>query len=256
MKVGQFSQLVLTKVQLNLKSEAKKSYLSYMWWILEPALFVGVFYLVFGVFLARGTEDFLIFLLCGQIPFLWFARSILNSASAIENGRGLMQQIKIPKIFFPSVTILQDFFKMLCVFILFGIFLVVYGIEVTKSWFYLPLLIVVQFCFISCLAVFISMIVPFLPDFKYLVNTAMQLTMFASGIFYDYKMVILEQHHNLFLLNPIANLITQYREVIQFGGEPDFYALAIIGLGSLTFLFICSLILKKIDSVYPRVLVQ
>jgi len=36
----QFYELVLTKVRLNLKSEASKSYLSYSWWILEPALFV------------------------------------------------------------------------------------------------------------------------------------------------------------------------------------------------------------------------
>src|SRR5690606_38957070 len=100
-KLKQFLQLTLVKVQLNLKSEARKSYLSYIWWILEPALVVGVFYLVFGVLFSRGTPVFLVFLLCGQIPFLWFSRTITNGSASIEQGRGLMQQIEIPKIFFP-----------------------------------------------------------------------------------------------------------------------------------------------------------
>ena len=117
MKKLNFVELIFTKVQLNLKSEAAKSYLSYLWWILEPAMFVGVFYVVFGTFLARGTDGFLIFLLCGQIPFLWLARTISNSASSIEQGRGLMQQLEIPKIFFPLVVIAQDFVKSIIVFL-------------------------------------------------------------------------------------------------------------------------------------------
>ena len=64
-----FWSFVTTKVTLNLKAEASKSYLSYLWWLLEPALFVAVLYVVFGIFLAKGTPNFVVFLMCGQIPF-------------------------------------------------------------------------------------------------------------------------------------------------------------------------------------------
>ncbi|AIY64600.1 ABC transporter permease [Pseudoalteromonas piratica] len=251
-----FTQLTLTKVQLNLKSEAKKSYLSYLWWLFEPALFVGVFYLVFGVFLARGTSDFLVFLLCGQVPFLWFARTITNGASSIENGRGLMQQIKIPKVFFPLVTIFQDFFKALCIFLLLFAVVLSFGHTANEAWYTLPIIIFVQLMFVSCLAIFVAMIVPFIPDLKFLVATGIQLAMFASGIFYNYKLVVLEQHHSLFLMNPMASLIEQYRQVLMHGVFPDFSALGAILLFSISILLMCFAVLKKLDAHYPRILVQ
>lgn len=256
MALQHFIQLIFTKVQLNLKSEAKKSYLSYLWWLFEPALFVGVFYLVFGVFLAGGTSDFLVFLLCGQVPFLWFARTITNGASSIEHGRGLMQQIKIPKVFFPLVTIFQDFFKAICVFLLLLAVVLGLGHVANEAWISLPLIIFVQLVFVSSLAILVAMVVPFIPDLKFLVATGIQLVMFASGIFYNYKLVILEQHHSLFLMNPMANLIEQYRQVLMHGNFPDFSALGAILLFSISVLLMCLAVLKKLDAHYPRVLVQ
>ena len=46
-----FWQLVRVKIWFNLRSEASQSYLSYAWWILEPLLLVGVFFIVFDIFL-------------------------------------------------------------------------------------------------------------------------------------------------------------------------------------------------------------
>ena len=48
-------EVLFTKLVFNLKSEAAKTYLSYVWWLLEPALLVAVLYLVFAVFLALRT---------------------------------------------------------------------------------------------------------------------------------------------------------------------------------------------------------
>jgi lipopolysaccharide transport system permease protein len=256
MKSINFFELVLTKVQLNLKSEASKSYLSYLWWILEPAMFVGVFYVVFGTFLARGTDGFLLFLLCGQIPFLWVARTITNSASSIEQGEGLMQQVEIPKIFFPLVVIVQDFVKSIIVFLLLFFFIYIYTGNVSITWLSLPIVIIVQLILVSGLSLFVAMVVPFVPDFRFIVVTGIQLLMFGSGIFYSYKDVLLPEHQYWFLLNPIASLIAQYRIVLIDGSWPDWQALISISIFSSLFFLVLLFILKKIDALYPRVLVQ
>ena len=104
----QWLEVFSTNLLLNLKAETKKTYLSYAWWLLEPAMFVLVFYVVFAVFLNRGTEDFLVFLLLGKIPFLWFSKSVSNSANSICDGRGLIGQLPIPKSFFPLLVVAQD----------------------------------------------------------------------------------------------------------------------------------------------------
>lgn len=256
MSFTQFISLVLTKVHLNLKSEAAKSYLSYTWWILEPALFVGVFYLVFGVFMATRTDNFVVFLVCGKIPFLWFARTVNNSANAILAGRGLMNQIDIPKVFFPSVVILQDAVKSSVVFAIMLIFIWVMGITPAESWISIPIIMFVQLLFIAAVALIGAAVVPFIPDLKYIIATLVMMVMFASGIFYDYRKVILESHQDLFLLNPMANLIRSYREVLLGGQWPDWRSLIIIAcISSLVIVFMLS-IYRQVGSRYPRLVLQ
>ena len=47
---------LLIKVRANLTSEMSRTYLSYLWWVVEPALFIAVLYLVFGLMLRRGED--------------------------------------------------------------------------------------------------------------------------------------------------------------------------------------------------------
>lgn len=256
MNIGSFLQIVIVKTKLNLHAEARQSYLSYVWWLLEPALFVGLFYIVFGIFLGNGNSSFLIFLLCGQIPFMWFARTVGNCSASIEQGKGLMQQIRIPKLFFPLVTVCQDAIKSICIFILFFLFLMLYSDGLNIHWTALPILMVVQLFFNMSIAIVGAMIVPFIPDFKFLINTFLQMMMFASGVFFNYKEVLLPEHHDLFILNPLANIITQYRSVLIGNTWPDFYALSYIFGVSVLLILSAVIIMKKIDSLYPKVLAE
>jgi len=206
-------EVFFTKLVFNLKSEASKTYLGYIWWMLEPALMVAVLYLIFGVFLARGGPNFVVFLVCGKIPFLWFSKSVNNASNSILAGRGLINQAAIPKPFFPMLIVFQDSFKQIFVFTLMLIFISLYGLPASWMWLNLVFVIFTQFLLISAIALLFAAIVPFLPDFKYLIATGMMALMFGSGIFYSYKQVILPEHQRLFLLNPLANLIRNYPDV-------------------------------------------
>ena len=126
-EVFRFWQLVIIKVRFNLRSEATQSYLSYAWWILEPLLQMGVYYIVFDILLRRGGEDFVPFLLCGIVPWLWFSRSVNNSSRSIVQGKGLISQTYLPKPFFPLVIIGQDLVKQQFVFLLLFGFLLYFG---------------------------------------------------------------------------------------------------------------------------------
>lgn len=256
MNMMRFVELVITKVHLNLKAEAARNYLSYLWWVLEPALFVAVFYLVFGVFMARGGEGFVAFLVCGKIPFLWMSRSVNNSAMAITNGRGLMNQISIPKVFFPTVVVVQDAVKSAVVFALMMLFVWFSGYAVTMSWLAIPVLMLVQLVFIAPLAILGSMLVPFVPDLRFIIATCMMMMMFASGIFYDYKEVILPEHQPLFLANPMALLIDQYRTVLLDGLWPDWIRLGAVALVCAAVLALVLVALWRLDHKYPRLVLQ
>jgi len=249
-------EVFFAKLVLNLKSEASQTYLSYVWWLLEPALLVAVFYIVFAVFLSRGTSDFVTFLVCGKIPFLWFSKSVNNASRSIITGRGLINQIAIPMPFFPLLVVFQDAFKQTVVFAFMFTFLVINGLDVSWVWLSVLFVILTQLLLISAISLLVAAITPFLPDFKYLINTAMIALMFGSGIFYSYKDVLLPEHQQLFLMNPVANLIKNYRQVLMENTLPDWSALAGISLASIVLFILMTLYYRKVGTTYARLIAQ
>lgn len=249
-------EVFFTKLVFNLKSEAAKTYLGYVWWLLEPALLIGVFYIVFAVFLARGGQHFIIFLICGKIPFLWFSKSVTNASRSILNGRGLINQVSIPKPFFPILVVFQDSVKQIVVFAFMFAVIYFYGMAVSWVWLSVIFIVLTQFLLISAVSLLVAAITPFLPDFRYLIATAMIALMFGSGIFYSYKDVLLPEHQRLFLMNPIANLIKNYRQVLMENVQPDFASLGIICLTSIALIGLMVVYYRKTDTVYARLIAQ
>ena len=132
-----------------------------------------------------------------------------------------MNQINIPKLFFPVVVIAQDFVKTIAVFLL--MFCVLWRMEISPSlsWLAVIPIALMQLLFISALAIFFSALVPFLPDMRFIVSTFTMLMMFASGIFYDPEQFLKPEHKELFLLNPLASAISMYRGALMEETMPD-----------------------------------
>jgi lipopolysaccharide transport system permease protein len=213
------------------------------------------FYIVFGLLLDRGTEDFVVFLLCGLIPWLWFAKSVNNAASSILTARGLILQISLPKIFFPAVSVLQDTAKQLIVFTLLILFLLLYGIEMQIAWLAVIPIAIVELVLIMGCAFMAAAVTPFLPDFRFLVSTGIQLLMFASGVFYSIEL-IRPEHRDLFFLNPMASILNSYRTALLYGAWPDWSVLAWVFLGSIIVLLITVFMVLRFDGVYPRLVTE
>ena len=245
-------QLILVKVAANLRAEAACNYLSYLWWVFEPILHMMVFYIVFGFLLRSGTENFVAFLLTGLVPWLWFNKTISNSMMSIVQGKGLMMQVYLPKMLFPTIVICQDAVKQTIVVVLLVCFLFLYGITPTVCWTALPVLIVTQLLLISACSYFISAVVPFLPDLRFLVNAGMQMLMFGSAIFYNADRIP-AKYHEIFYLNPVANLLRNYRDIFLYNMWPDWGALFFISIGSLLVISVMLFVLRRLDHIYPRV---
>ena len=108
--------LLRTKIGLNLRAEADRYKLGYLWWILEPLLFAAAMYVVFVIYLGLRTDDVVAFLLTGMIPFQWFAKSVSNSMGSIKGAKGLLINFPINPAFFPLVHMGQDAVKQVFTF--------------------------------------------------------------------------------------------------------------------------------------------
>lgn len=244
-------ELIRVKAFLNLRSEAAINYLSYAWWVLEPLMHMGIYYLVFGLLLARGTENYVAFLLTGLIPWLWFSRTISHATNSIVQGRGLMNQVHLPKIFFPMVFLLQDSVKQVFVFLLLIIFLIFYGTPPTVYWLGIIPVAIIQLLVTFVGASIVAVLIPFVRDLNFLIPTIVQFIFFCSGIFYSYERIS-PKHQDLFFLNPFAVLLKNYRDLLLNQKWPDWFALAKIGLFSLICISVILIIYRKVEYTLAR----
>lgn len=247
--------LVLYKTYADLRAEAAKTYVNYLWWVLDPILSMLVFYVVFGLLFQRGGEGYVAFLLTGLVAWTWYNQTLSHAGTTILNGKGLINQVYVPKLVFPLVTFLTDLTKFAVVLGVLLLFLLMSGYSPSASWLALPPVLLTQLLLCMALALALAAVVPYLPDLKLLVNHLLHLQFFLSGIFYSAN-DIPEPYRFWFFLNPMASLIHDYRAVLLEGGWPHWERLTVIALLSLLVLALAAIMIQRLDRVYPRLVRQ
>ncbi len=246
MTFHRFFSLVNMQAKMNLKAEASRFVLSYLWWVIEPMLFVLVFYFVFEVLLDSGRGDFLLFLVCGKIPFMWFSKSVIAASSSILQNKGLIQQIDVPKTLFPYVAVHQALYKQWAVFILLVLFVMFFGHYPSFIWLTLIPLIFVQYLLILCCSLIAALVVCYVKDVQMLISMGMMFLMFSSGIFWDVNALADPSKRELLLIyNPVAFIIDAYRQVLMYDAPYDFAHTLILGGGILILLLTVQFLIHK-----------
>ena len=236
-----------------LLSESARTYLGYFWWILEPLLYLMVFYIVFALVLNRGDENYVQELLVGLVVWKWFDSSVRASMDVIHQNAALIDKVYIPKIVFPSVSVLSNGIKFGLVLALLLLYSILFGSGASMHWLALPLLIFMQFLLVYSVSCLVAAITPFLPDIKMIFDKLMTLLFFLSGIFYTAESIP-ESIRGYFLLNPAFLLIENYRDVLIHHQWPSISAAAYICLLSSIVLTIAIIILRRFDRIYPRLI--
>lgn len=245
-------ELILYKAYADLKAEAARSYLGLLWWIIEPILYLSAFYILFVLVLQRGGPDFIPTFLCGAVVWKWFDSGLKGGGHAISVNRGLLQQVYVPKYIFPVIAVLGSTARFLPVFMVFSMFLLLYGIPAQITWLAVPIVMLTQFFLVLALAMLVGTVTPFLPDLKVAIDHGMMLLFFISGVFFN----IHEVHEPLksyLLMNPMAGLIDEYRNAMIRGIWPDIGHLAIILFSSIALSALALVLLKQMDHRYGKV---
>jgi lipopolysaccharide transport system permease protein len=243
--------LLFYKAYADLRAEAERTYVGFLWWVVEPVASMIVYYVVFSVILERGGPDYVSFLLAGVVPWRFFQTTILHGANSILSSRGLMQQVFLPKAILPSVDVLVDTFKFLVVFVLLALYMIVTAHPVTLAYFALPILIIVQFSLVAGLTLLAACVTPFIPDLRLVLQNLLRLLFFMSGVFYDLDRFS-DQTQTYLRLNPMAVMLESYRTVLIDGQWPRFSPLASILAISLATVAAGFYLIHRLEYVFPK----
>lgn len=251
MTLRRFLDIVFFKAYADLRAERERTYLGFVWWVLEPLMFMSVMWLVFDKVLGRATPDFLPFILVGLVTWQWLKSSISHGSSSVLESNALIQQVRLPPVIFPLATILGDTVKFsIVLLVLVGILSASGRIE-TIHVVALPLVLLAEFLFLCAVTIVLSAFVPFIPDLRYVTESVLMAMMFLSGIFYD-GTSLPEPIRTYFFLNPSAFLIQQAREVLLNGQWPDWSGLALVSGISLVTCIGGAYLLEHLRRYYPK----
>ena len=219
-----FLELLWFSTYAELRAERSRSYLGLLWWLVEPALMMAAFWLVFDRILGSGGPGYLPFLLIGLVVWQWFKSSVVHAGQAIWMNLALIHQVRMPVLIFPLVNLLADAIKFGVVFVLLLVVLWLAGYPPNPAYLsLLPLLFCIGLCAVGG-GLLLAALMPLLPDLRFVVEQLLTVLMFLSGVVFALQRVPAAFVQWL-AWNPVLVLLDALRGVLLQGQWPDAAAL-------------------------------
>jgi ABC-type polysaccharide/polyol phosphate export permease len=232
-----FRTLIATLVIRELRARYRGSFLGFLWSFLNPLCLMGVYVLVFAVYLRVPMEKYAIFLFTGLLPWLWFSQSLGHATSVIVGSGGLVKRILFPAEILPLVSVLSNLANFLLSLPLLLVFLLAFGIYPGPWLVLLPVLLLLQLLLTVGLALPLAALNVHLRDVEQILTNFLVLLFFLSPILYPVDTVPQTLHlgdaltlplRPLYFLNPVAGLVQGYQNVIFFGRAPHWIHLGMV----------------------------
>ena len=235
-----------------LKSRYSNMYLGYIWWFLDPLLFMIIYSFVYQIVFQRELENYIIFLLIGLITWRWISGSLTQSSASIFQRLGLIEQIAAPKQIFPLVNILIETMLFMAAFVIIFIAMVFSGIPFTWHIFEVVPVVSITFIALYGLGMIFAHIGTYIADFKQVLSYLLRLTFYLSPIFYDLSDLSTEVQ-NIYWLNPVTAVVQGIRSALLYGTSPDYLSLLYVLLIGLITIPTGYFLLKKYDRTYAKI---
>lgn len=210
----------------NLKARNASTSLGVFWWVLNPILLGGVYFVIFGIlFGGRRPDDFLAYLLSGMFVFHFTSQSMTGGANSIIQNSKLLANLRFPRLLLPISTLIEalvGFVASLGVltFIVLGTQVVLGEQYFTYRLIYLPAIVAMQVVMnLGLGSIAARLAVPF-RDINNLLPYVNRIWLYTSPVIWPLSMLdnVNETVRSLIYLNPMFSLISLYRSA--FLGYP------------------------------------
>lgn len=213
--ITESKKLILVLAYNDFRQQYLGSYLGVLWAVIRPALYVLVISIVFSTgFRARATRDgtpFLLWLLCGMVPWFFFMEAVTKGMNAIVSNSYLVSKVAFRVSILPLVKILSSLTVHLVLVALLMIVAIVKGYYPSLYWLQLPFYIFFTTIFILGVSWLTSSVKVFVKDVGDIIGVVIQFGFWLTPIFWPLKMIP-EPYQLLFKLNPMVYIITGFRD--------------------------------------------
>ncbi len=254
--IKKYYKYTVYSAKSELKSEVANSHLSWLWWILDPLLFMLVYTFVYTVVFSKKLQYVAVFVFIGLSIWNFFEKTLKNSVKLVTSNIPIVSKVYIPKYMLILVKMGVNGFKMFISFGLVVILMVYYKVPVNP---YLILYIIPIFITLFLLTFGFSTILlhfgVFVEDLSNLINVALKMVFYFSGVFYSIETNLPENISKLVMTyNPLALLMMDMRNVLLYSTMPHIKLIAIWFLVGLVLSILGIRTIYKYENSYIKVI--
>ena len=209
-------RILVLLVTRDLKVKYAGSALGYFWSVLDPLLLAGVYWFIFTKLISRslGEAPYVIFLLCGVLPWQFFSGAIRSSLRALSSDAKLVRSTNLPREVWVLRTVASKMVEFLFSLPVVAVLAVFTGAHLTWHVVFFPLALLIQVTLLVGLGLILAPIAVLYSDVRRLLPIVLRLMFYFSPILYgvhDVTRRLGGTAATVFSLNPLAGILDLYR---------------------------------------------
>jgi lipopolysaccharide transport system permease protein len=220
-EIWRYRELVRNFVVRDLKARYKNSILGFLWSLANPLLMMTVYLIVFTKLFPVERENYPLFLLSGQLAWQWCTTSVVGGVFSITGNPHLIKKVYFPRELLPLSIVLSNGVNFLLTLIPLVAIAVASGRPPNWLVVYLPLVMAIQLIFLTGLALFFGCLNVYFRDTEPIIEVLILAWMFLTPIFYSLEDFNSPNTRLLYIVNPMASIISSYRLIFYYQAPPD-----------------------------------
>ena len=218
-----YKPLIYELLIRDLKVKYRRSFLGYLWSLLNPLLMMLVMTFVFSNVFRFDIPNYPVYLICGQTLFSFFSESTNMAMNSILGNAALIKKIYIPKFIFPISRIFSSFVTLSFSLVAILIVMLFTGAQLYATIFLIVVPLFFLFLFCCGVGMILAALAVYFRDVMHLYGVITTAWMYATPIFYPLESVG-SAAQAIIKLNPLYHYINVFRNLVLFGNIPGINA--------------------------------
>ena len=206
--------LIKQLVSKDIKLKYRRSFLGYLWSVLNPLMVMVVLVIVFSSMFRFDIANYPAYLIIGQTMFSYMTEATNQSIFSVTGNAALLKKVYVPKYVFTLSKVTSSLVNLL--FSLGAMFVVFIITKVQFSFYMLliPVVLVELYLFCLGLSMFLAQMSVFFRDIQYIYSVITTAWMYLTPVFYPMEQLPENIQKLIKIFNPMYHYITQFRTLV------------------------------------------
>jgi lipopolysaccharide transport system permease protein len=254
-RLSQYFDLIVTLSRHRIIVRYKQSALGLAWALIQPLGLMAIYTLIFSVIahVATGGAPYSIFVYSALLPWTLFSSAVTGATASLVSHNTLITKVYFPREILPLTYVFSAGFDFLVAALVMIGMMIYYDVHVSvNAWWVIPIL-AVALVFSTTVSLLLSVTQVWFRDIGLAMPLLMQIWMFVSPVVYPLTDVP-ARFRRIYVLNPMAGIVENFRRVILEGKPPDMMSLEVATVVSFILLPVVYVFFKRREATMADVI--